>query len=327
MTEYSGNGSVPVAQNSMIYQVDHSTIYTYDETVPLCQNAVHLRPRDTFRQKCHGFQLVSEPACASRVDRLDYFGNHFSLLTIQDPHRELLVRSRSRVQVEPGMLTLETLADTGLEPWERVRGFLCEDLSSDGLDARQFLVPSPYIKPSSELRRFTLDCFPPGIPLAEACVKLMHRINKEFTYDPAATTLATPLPEVLQRKRGVCQDFAHLMIGALRSIGLAARYVSGYLRTYPPPGQPRLVGSDASHAWMSVYCPGYGWIDMDPTNNSLPSDEHITVAWGRDYGDVSPVRGVILGGRNHAMKISVDVLPLDDEEAAAESPDPEPAME
>lgn len=301
----------------MNYQVDHSTVYEYDESVPLCQNSVHLRPRDTYRQKCHGFQLVCEPAAASRVDRLDYFENHLTLLAIQESHHQLTIRARSLVQVEPVSLTVDNLAETGLQPWEMARAQMCEDASPYGLDARQFLVHSPCIKPTAELRRFALDTFPPGIPLVQGAINLMRKINTEFVYDPTATTLATPLPEVLQRRRGVCQDFAHLMIGSLRSIGLAARYVSGYLRTYPPPGKERLVGADASHAWLSVYCPRYGWIDMDPTTNLLPSDEHITVAWGRDYGDVSPVRGVILGGRNHAMKISVDVLPLEADEAAA----------
>ena len=169
---------------------------------------------------------------------------------------------------------------------------------------------SPYVGLDAAFEVFAADCFPPERPLLEAVQALMQKIHGEFTFDASATLVATPLLTVLEQRRGVCQDFAHLMLACLRSRGLAARYVSGYLLTQPPPGQARLVGADASHAWVSVYCPSNGWVDFDPTNNLLPALEHITLAWGRDFADVSPLRGVILGGGHHDPDVQVTVTPL-----------------
>ena len=195
--------------------------------------------------------------------------------------------------------------------WETVRSSLplCD---VEGLEAEQFVFDSAYIKampsrPATPRRRSR-----PVGRCSKAVLDLTHRIHTEFQYDPTATTVATPLSDVLASRRGVCQDFAHLQIGCLRSLGLAARYVSGYLLTRPPPGQRRLVGADASHAWPAVYCPGRGWLDVDPTNDQIPSDKHITLAWGRDYDDVSPVKGVILGGGEHSVSVAVDVVPADE---------------
>jgi transglutaminase-like putative cysteine protease len=183
------------------------------------------------------------------------------------------------------------------------------DLSPEGLDAYQFVFESTRVRPGAEFAAYAAESFLPERPLTEALLDLTRRIHQDFRFDSKATTVRTTPEEVLRLGRGVCQDFAHLQISCLRSLGLPARYVSGYLRTYPPPGRERLVGADVSHAWLSVYCPGAGWLDVDPTNNLIPSQSHVTLSWGRDYADVSPVRGVILGGRDHTIEVGVDMEP------------------
>ncbi len=204
------------------------------------------------------------------TEQLDCFGNHATYFTVEEPHDQLTVRASSQIEVLP---TTPPDGATSL-PWERACEFLQGDRSPRGLEAYQFVFDSPYVKAAPELVRYAAPFFTPGRPLLEAALDLMHRIYADFSYDPTATTITTPLREVLDQRRGVCQDFAHLEIGCLRSLGLAARYVSGYLRTEPPPGQPRLVGVDASHAWLSVYCPPVGWVGLDPTNDQVPSDKH-----------------------------------------------------
>jgi transglutaminase-like putative cysteine protease len=179
------------------------------------------------------------------------------------------------------------------------------------LEAAEFLFDSPLIKSNDDFADYSRPSFPKGRPILEAVQDLSERIHKDFKFDPSATDVSTPVTQVLKDRRGVCQDFAHLQIACLRSIGLPARYVSGYLNTIPPPGQPKLAGADASHAWVSFYCDAHGWIDIDPTNNQIPNLQHITVGWGRDYSDVSPVRGVVLGSAGHALKVSVDVRPTE----------------
>jgi transglutaminase-like putative cysteine protease len=291
----------------MIYRVHHVTTYTYPETVSICHNELHLRPRESQRQRCTAYELRVHPLPAVLHQEVDFFGNHVTFFAVQAPHRLLTVVANSTVEVTPVEMppTAATLA------WEAVCDALRHDRSAASLEAYQYAFDSPYVASSTPLRRYAAPSFPPGQPLLAAVLDLSRRIHAEFIYDSAATSVNTPLSEVLHTRRGVCQDFAHVQIGCLRALGLAARYVSGYLVTQPPPGHPRLVGADASHAWVSVYCPGAGWIDVDPTNNVLPSDRHITVAFGRDYGDVSPIQGVFLGGGQHTVKIAVDVVPVD----------------
>ncbi len=236
-------------------------------------------------------------------EQADFFGNRATYFTIEEPHDELKVKAVSRVAVAPAAPP----DPAATPPWEAALASLELDRSPQGLEARQFVFDSPYVRASADLAHYAAPSFPPGRPLLDAALDLMRRIHADFRYDPRATTLSTPLREVLALRRGVCQDFAHLQIGCLRSLGLAARYVSGYLRTTPPPGRPRLVGADASHAWLSVWCPGFGWIDLDPTNAQIPSEGHILLAWGRDYDDVSPIKGVNLGGGRHSMTVEVDV--------------------
>jgi transglutaminase-like putative cysteine protease len=196
-------------------------------------------------------------------------------------------------------------------PWEEVPRTLGRNHDAESLEAYQFTFESPRIRTSAQLADYALRSFTPGCQFAEALRDLNTRIYKDFKFDSKATSVRTPTEEVFRKRRGVCQDFAHLGIACLRSLNLPARYISGYLRTYSPPGRPRLVGGDASHAWISAYCPGIGWIDVDPTNNVVPSCNHVTVAWGRDYGDVSPLRGLILGGRDHTLRVNVNVEPVE----------------
>ncbi len=290
----------------MIYRVTHRTRYRYAERVALCHNVAHLAPREAPRQRCLRTRLHIDPAPDVCQVRVDYFGNPTTFFTIQQPHDQLTVAAEHVVEVGPYEPPVgETPA------WEEAAARVREDLSPAGLEAREFLFDSPYVAVHPDLREYALGSFLPGRPWLEGVRDLTARIHRDFRYDGRATTVTTPLAEAFEARRGVCQDFAHVQIGCLRSLGLPARYVSGYLQTLPPPGRPRLVGADASHAWVSAYCPGLGWVDVDPTNDVVPSDRHVLLAWGRDYDDVCPVKGVILGGGDHTIAVAVDVVPAE----------------
>ncbi|UVJ44514.1 transglutaminase family protein [Pseudomonas sp. LS1212] len=290
------------------YQILHDTHYRYDSPVSLAQQLAHLWPRDCTWQLCSEQTLQISPEPTSRRDELDVFGNPLTRLAFERPHDELRVCARLSVEVLP-----RAEVDFSRSPaWEMARNALIysgSPLPTDVLQACRYRFESPYVRLKKSFVTFSESCFAPDRPLLLGVQALMEKIFDEFTFDAEATQVATPLVEVLERRRGVCQDFAHLMLACLRSRGLAARYVSGYLLTQPPPGQPRLIGADASHAWVSVYCPVSGWVDFDPTNNVQPALEHITLAWGRDFSDVSPLRGVILGGGSHDPEVSVTVMP------------------
>jgi transglutaminase-like putative cysteine protease len=292
----------------MIYHVTHTTTYQYSEAVSLCQNLAHLTPRPGPRQTSRDFSLDITPLPAVLANRLDYFGNPEVFFSVQEPHRLLSITTTHMAEVM--RMTPPDPAQTA--PWEDVRQQLVRDHSPESLEAYEFVFDSHHIQASSDLAEYALPSFTPGRPVLEAALDLTRRIHTDFRYDRRATTISTSLQEVFAHRRGVCQDFAHLQIGCLRSLGLAARYVSGYISTRPPPGQKRLVGADASHAWVSVYCLGAGWVDLDPTNDQIPSDHHILLAWGRDYDDVSPIKGVILGGGTPKVVVSVDVAPEPD---------------
>lgn len=285
------------------YRITHTTAYRYAEPVTLCQNVAHLAPRPHPRQTADRPVLSITPDPAVIEDRTDYFGNPVSYFTIQEPHRELTVAVSHRVTVRPETVPAET------PPWEVVRDRLPRDRSPAWLDAYEYAFPSRYVPTEERYAAFARESFAPGRPLLDAARDLCRRIHRGFTYDPRATTLATPVAEVFAARRGVCQDFAHLMLAGLRSLGLASRYVSGYLATVPAAGRPRLVGADATHAWVGVFCGDAGWVNLDPTNDQLPADRHVLLAWGRDYDDVSPLKGVILGGGQHTVAVSVDVVP------------------
>ncbi len=297
----------------MLYHVSHVTLYEYYDVVSMSHNLVHLSARDCPWQTNHDHDLFVSVSPAVSAVQVDYFGNPVHYFTVQEPHKKLTVRATNVVKVHP----VPRPDPASTMPWDEVRALLRANREPRTLDAYQFVFDSPYVKCDSALFAYAYPSFPPGRPWLEAVLDLTHRIHADFRYDTNATTTATPLRDVLELRRGVCQDFAHLQIGCLRSVGLAARYVSGYLLTAPPPGQPRLVGADASHAWLSVFGPDAGWIDFDPTNNQIPSDKHITLAWGRDYNDVSPIKGVILGGGQHTVTVSVDVVRRDADEDPA----------
>jgi transglutaminase-like putative cysteine protease len=289
----------------MIYQVVHRTTYKYKYPVAFGNHVACLTPRTLERHRCLRNELRITPPPSVHSVRVDYYGNLLSFFTIQEPHKQLVVEARSEVAVDGDRQRVP--ADS--PPWEEAARLLAADHSAAALEAYQFVFESPRIKPSAQFADYAHKSFTPRRPLADALLDLTARIHSDFIFDSKTTTVRTPSEEFFRKRRGVCQDFAHLQIACLRSLKLAARYVSGYLRTYPPPGKPRLVGADASHAWISAFCPGSGWLDLDPTNNLVVGNGHVTVGWGRDYGDVSPLRGLILGGRDHTLKVSVDVAP------------------
>lgn len=291
----------------MIYEVSHRTTYTYAYPVSISHHVLHLLPRQCPHQVTGDTALEVAPAPTVRHEDLDYFGNPVTFLTIQQGHTELTLRALSFVDVRP-----RTVPDpAATPPWDDVLAVLDEDRAVETLDAVQYRFASPYTPIDPDLLAYARASFRPGRPVLEAARDLAHRIHRDFTYDPTATTVTTPVPEVFRLRRGVCQDFAHLQLACLRGLGLAARYVSGYLLTRPPEGKEKLVGADASHAWLSIWVPGQGWVDLDPTNDVIPGDEHITLAWGRDYGDVSPVQGIMFGGGEHTVTVAVDVTQLE----------------
>ncbi|RZU41900.1 transglutaminase family protein [Edaphobacter modestus] len=291
----------------MIYRIVHRTTYKYKYPVSVGNHVACLKPRSLLHHELVRSELHIQPPPATRTERVDYFGNRLCFFTVQEPHKELVVEARSEVIVD-GSATPWPQQSL---PWEEAAISLPNDQSPEGLEAYQFGFESPRIRTRPEFASYALQSFTPGRPMAEALLDLTARIHVDFRFDSKVTDVRTPTEEVFQKRRGVCQDFAHLQIACLRSLNLAARYISGYLRTYPPPGKPRLKGADASHAWVSAYCPDIGWLDMDPTNNVVPSDGHVTLAWGRDYSDVSPLRGLILGGGAHTLKVAVDMEPLE----------------
>jgi transglutaminase-like putative cysteine protease len=285
------------------YTVTHVTTYEYTEPVSLCQNVAHLSARECGRQTFEPSDLTISPDPAVIEERCDYFGNPVHYFTIQEPHRELKVEAVHRIGVAPA----EPVNAATTPPWEAVRDRLTWDRGRVWLDAYQFAFDSRFVTVEPQYAEFALPSFTHGRPVLEAALDLLGRVHARFTYDPKATAVTTPVAEVFENRRGVCQDFAHLMLACFRSLGLAARYVSGYLSTVPPPGRPRLVGADATHAWVSLFCGESGWVDLDPTNNQVPGAGHLLLAWGRDFEDVSPLKGVILGGGQHVVKVSVDV--------------------
>ncbi|HEX4000399.1 MAG TPA: transglutaminase family protein [Pirellulales bacterium] len=289
----------------MDYKISHTTVYSYAEAVPYCHNEVHLTPRDHLRQSCISNRLAIKPQPKWIESVLDYFGNSVSFFTVEEGHQRLSVTALSKVRVTE----LPQLAPSKM-PWEAVRDQLAIDRSPAVLEAYQYAFESPHVPTAPELAAYAATSFAPGRPWLESLLHLTRRIYSEFKYDKSATNIRTSPLEVLRLRRGVCQDFAHLQIACLRSLGLPVRYVSGYLVTSPPPGQPRLVGADASHAWISAFSPEHGWIDVDPTNDLIPSLKHVSLAWGRDYSDVSPIKGVYIGGGHNGMTVAVDVMPL-----------------
>ncbi len=290
----------------MRYSVKHRSTFVYAGQVALSQHHLHLRPRSTERQTVVEHAILVEPTPIVFEERRDYFGNWVADMTVQEQHKRLTVNAASLVEVTAP--PPRNSADS--PPWESVAASLGAAESEAAIEAQEYAFGSPHVLLGEEVLGFARSVMTPGRPVLEGLVALTRRIYREFTYKGGVTDIYTPVSEVLRRRQGVCQDFAHLQIACLRSMGLAARYVSGYLLTRPPQGQPRRIGADASHAWVSAWCPPFGWVDADPTNDLLVADEHVTLAWGRDYGDVSPINGFVVGGGDHQVSVAVDVLPV-----------------
>lgn len=288
------------------YRVSHDTTYHYAATVSSGRHFTHLRPRNTSHQQVLSHELSFSPAPAEHLERDDYYGNHSCSILLNTPHDTLTVSSLSEVEVLPNPPPDATFA----QPWELALPPALHAWEEEGVT--EMRLPSPHVECLEEAGAYARDCFTPGRPWLEAMLELTQRIHDEFVYDPKATTISTPVSEVIRNRHGVCQDFAHLMLSCLRTLKLPARYVSGYLLNEPPPGVDKLTGSDASHAWIESWLPGSGWVGFDPTNGKRSNEEFITVAWGRDFMDVTPLRGVVLGGGSHTLEVSVTVSRIAD---------------
>jgi transglutaminase-like putative cysteine protease len=293
------------------YRVQHVTTYTHDDDVTGSYGQFHLRPRDLAWQRCLAHEVSVEPEPSDLFRHTDLYGNTKSYFHVVEPHTELVVTATSVVEIDPPQYADQAL----VQPWEE-----CLPLEQDTVAARDadawkaidYVFASTMVDIPPGIREYAEQSFAPGRPVGEAVTELMHRVYADFTYKSGSTTVSTRVEELLVSRTGVCQDFTHFMVSGLRSLGLAGRYVSGYLATRPPPGKPRLVGADASHAWVGCWIPGNGWMYLDPTNNRLVDASHATVAWGRDYADVTPVKGVIFTeAKKSKMKVSVDMAPLD----------------
>lgn len=292
------------------YKVTHVTSYQYDHPVTLCHNEAYLIPRNTASQKCQRSNISVNPKPSVYEKLKDFYQNNVVYFALQYPHSKLEVKAESVIEINRnGKMKLEEST-----PWDEIYTPTDKQPASELIESKEFTLASPLIPVDPVYAEYARKSCTAKRPVLEAAMDLTTRIHKEFAYDPAATTVSTPVQEVFANKKGVCQDFAHFAIACLRSLYIPARYVSGYLETLPPPGKPKLVGADASHAWFSVYDPKFGWVDFDPTNNKIPDSQYITVAWGRDYSDIPPMRGVSLGGSNQLLSVSVDVAPVETEE-------------
>lgn len=300
--------------------VVHETEYEYARPVEMAYHVACLRPLSDSAQTLRVFEMSVSPQPGQHSTQVDAFGNSRAYFSLSAPHSELLVVARSEVEVHPRYEGVDL--STTLHMAQVVQQ-LTYRAKAPFVAASEFAYASPYVPLHEELRTYAEQSLRPSRPLGEAVVELMHRVHRDFRYAPLTTDISTPILEVFEKRQGVCQDFAHLMLGCLRACGVAARYVSGYLLTNPPPGKPRLVGADASHAWLTVWCPGLDteragqWLDLDPTNDCLAGVNHIRVAHGRDFGDVTPLRGVIRGGGEHTLSVRVTTLPLSDDESEA----------
>ncbi len=285
------------------YHIEHRTTYTYDSDVTGSYGLVHLRPRDLDWQTCVAHEISIEPEPADLFRHVDLYGNTKSYFHVVQPHTRLVVTSTSVVSVEVNELDVAALG----VPWEQTLPAWQGD-NPETWEATDFMFPSPYVEVPGSIRDYAHRSFPAGRPIGEAAAELMHRIHSDFTYKSGSTTLSTKVSDLLEKRTGVCQDFAHFMVACLRSLGLPGRYVSGYLATRPAPGKPRQAQDAASHAWVGCWIPGAGWLYLDPTNDRIIDDAHTTVAWGRDYGDVPPVKGVIFTeAKKSTMEVSVDM--------------------
>ncbi|OZI05450.1 transglutaminase [Siphonobacter sp. BAB-5385] len=287
----------------MNYKLVHQTQYTYTGNVNNYHGIACLMPKISPRQNCTNFALQITPMPDEISQRTDYFGNTLHHFSIHQPHTQLTVLATSMIETRSSIIT--DLFMTNREVKEQLR-------TNHALKTQllEYMIPSSFVQWDEEIRSFGADCFSENQSFYQSARQLCHKIYTEFKYVSGFTTIHTPLKTVLKERKGVCQDFSHLAIACFRSLGFAARYISGYLETQPPPGKTKLQGSDATHAWVSVYAPGVGWCDFDPTNDLVPQEKHITTAWGRDFGDVSPLRGIVFSTGKQTFKVGVDVIPV-----------------
>ncbi|MEL0456552.1 transglutaminase family protein [Flavobacteriaceae bacterium SZ-1-7] len=294
----------------MIYQISHETSYKYEHGVTFCHNIATIKPKDMPGQKVLDYKLKISPKPTEISEKLDFFGNTITRFSIQQQHSKLKVKATSKVlrdyNMEPNIYdSLDGQNITLHQAQYALNGF-----HPELVNAKQFILESILVaKITPEIKAYAEVSFTPNRPIFEAAYELMQRIYTDFEFNTAVTNVATPIHEVMKEKKGVCQDFAQIAIACVRSVGLPARYVSGYIETLPPPGKEKLIGTDASHAWFSLYIPGFGWVDFDPTNNQIPKNQHIIVSYGRDYYDVPPLKGVIYSTGKNKMKVAVDIRP------------------
>jgi transglutaminase-like putative cysteine protease len=288
----------------MDFKIIHKTVYTYHEPISLCHNIARLIPRSTEKQTCKNILIAIDPEPVIINEYEDFFGNRVLYFSVQQEHQELTVMVTSEInKSDSDILTIDSYPHAA---WEVVKKQLNVP-GPENADARQYVHETPLTSASPEISTYAIHSFTTGRSVFDASRDLMERIHKDFEFQPGFTTVAIPATEVIKQRKGVCQDFSHVAIACLRSIGLAARYVSGYIETLPPIGIEKLAGVDASHAWFAVFIPGTGWIDFDPTNNQISSAQHISIGWGRDYADITPLKGVIESGGPHVLSVSVDV--------------------
>lgn len=292
----------------MKYKIIHSTTYQYSDFVSICQNQARLTPKTNRGQICHNSRIDIVPPANYLQQFTDYFNNNVTVFEISTQHKTLKVTVTSEVEL---LLTANQDLDNLDISWHEVRDLLAAPNTTELLKASEFILPSKFTTLEEGIKDYALVSFSLEAKLISACKDLMARIFQDFQYDPGFTTISTPLSVVFAQKRGVCQDFAHFALACLRSIGIAGRYVSGYIETMPAEGEVKLEGADATHAWFSIFLPGFGWVDFDPTNNLLPSEQHITLAVGRDFSDVTPLKGVVFGGGNSLLDVAVDMIRLD----------------
>ncbi|MEP0712606.1 MAG: transglutaminase family protein [Algoriphagus sp.] len=292
----------------MNYKVTHITDYIYDFPATLCHNLMFQIPPELAFQQVLEYSCEINPRPSSELEREDFFGNKYLYFSVERPHKNLTVKSTSVVQLStPAWMSVKPAFTL---PWEKVVELLHSTQTST--DIRQYYLESKHVQFVEGIHEYSLKSFTPNRPIMEAMMDLNTRIFEDFTFTPGFTDISTPLEKVFKHKKGVCQDFAHFSLACIRAIGLSARYVSGYLETLPPPGKPKLVGADASHAWIAVYVPGHGWVELDATNNLLVNDKHIRVAVGRDFADVTPLKGIVYSGSKQEMKVSVDVRNIEE---------------
>lgn len=292
----------------MLYSVEHTTKYQYHEQVSLCHNIAALTPRNTDKQTCKSFNIIISPLPEVLEEHVDFFGNKLYYFVIEQEHEELTVTVRSQVEKITSPDVQPSYPD---QSWEIVRDILLVS-TGEFMEEKQFTHPTEITATTPEIKSYAERSFTTSKPLFEAVYDLIKRIYTDFKFTPGFTTVSTPLSVVMKERKGVCQDFAHLAISCIHSMGLPARYVSGYLETLAPAGKEKLTGVDASHAWISVFIPGMGWMDFDPTNNQLATEQYITIGWGRDYFDIIPLKGVIMSSSSHELTVSVDVRRMEE---------------